>query len=483
MKATLEKKEANTATLNIEVDVETVEKHLERAYRKIVRRVSIPGFRKGKAPRRMVERHYGKAVLWDEALEDILEEAYGQALEQTGIEPVDTPKIDIVSMEDGEPLAFTATVEVMPEVELGDYKSIRLQKEEKEITDEDIEKELEAIRDRNAQLVTVEDGEVAEGLFAVIDFKGYLDGEPFEGGEADGYLLEIGSGTFIEGFEEQLVGMKPYETRRIKVTFPEDYGSQELAGREAEFEVTVREVKRKELPELDDQLAKDEGYESLEELRRELTNKLRETAARETRRDLENRAVEAAVEQVTLDLPEAMIHRQIHVHLDDLRRQIESAGLSYQQWLEATGRTDEQMHDEFREQAIREVKAQLVMDAIARAEGIEVSDAEVEEEVDKTAAMYGQSAEAFKSLLLSEENREGIRANLRRRKAIEWLAGHAVGETTAAGEPEAASEPDTAETGAAAEPETTGTEASEAAATESGTEADHPSEQDETQAG
>lgn len=424
LRATLAKKEKSRAVLEIEVEVPRVEQALERAYRKLVRRVNIPGFRKGKAPRGLLERYLGEGALWDEAVDELVGEAYRQALQESGLEPVAEPDIDILTMKKGEPFTFRATVDVRPEVELDDYRTLKLEPRPVEVSEEEVEAELQALREREAQLVAVPEESAAErGLFAVIDFRGEMDGKPIPNGEAKGYMVELGSGRLLPEIEAGIEGMHPGEERRLTVRFPEEYPETSLAGREALFTVRLHELKRKELPDLDDDFARSrgEGLETLEELRALLRRRLRERKETEQRRELEREAVRQVVEKARVELPDSMVEHELGHRLEDLRLQLGRQGLELEEFLRRSGQTLEQLLDELRPQAVEDLKAELVLAEVARREGIEAGEAEVDEEIEQMAAAYGERAASVRQLFRQPANRAGVAAGIARRKAVERL--------------------------------------------------------------
>lgn len=461
MQATIEKMEGNHAHLSVEVPKERVDEALERAYRKIARNILIPGFRKGKAPRRLVERYVGSETLLQEALDELLPEAYRDAVEATGIEPIDRPQVTDVSIDVGKPLSFKAVVEVKPEVTLGDYRAIRVKREAVAVSDEDVEQTLQQLREQQAQLVAVaeEDAVAEKGLFATIDFAGRIDGEPFEGGEAKNYVLEIGAGRLIDGFEDQLVGMKVGEQKDIQVTFPEDYGREELAGKDAVFTVTLHELKRKELPELDDEFAKSVGdFETLAALREDIKKSLTERAEADAEAQLRNQVVEQVVEQSEVDVPNVLVERRIDQLVADFTRQLATAGLTLEDYLKYQEQDEQAFRDAFRERAVKDVKAELVLDAIARKEQLAPTDEELEKEA---ARLTGdpENVAGARAILADPDVRDDVRAVLYIRKTIDYLVALATAEAETAAENDAGGEaaaddaaaPNDAEPAAAAE--------------------------------
>lgn len=424
MRSTLEKKEKSRAVLEIEVDPPRVEQALDRAYRKLVRRVNIPGFRKGRAPRGLLERYLGEAALWDEAVDELVNEAYSQAIEENGLEPVAAPDVDIVSMKKGEPFTFRVTVDIRPEVELGDYRKLKLEQQPVEVSDEEVEADLQSLRERFAELVAVPDEAVAEkGMFATIDFRGEMDGKPIPNGDAQGYMVELGSGTLLPEIETGIEGMRPGEERSFPVRFPDDYPQTSLAGKEATFTVKLHELKRKQLPEPDDDFARsvEEEAETLEELRTIRKRRLRQLKEAQQRRELERQAVARVVEGARVEVPDSMVEHELGHRLDDLRSQLGRQGLSLEEFLAQSGRTLEQLKDELRPQALEDVKADLVLSEVARREGIEPTDAEIDEEIEAMAAAYGEEAGSVRKVLNQPANRVGVAAALARRQAVDRL--------------------------------------------------------------
>ncbi|MCL5045771.1 MAG: trigger factor [Actinobacteria bacterium] len=423
MKANWERIGKCAAQFEIEVDQDTVEKAMDRAYRKVVQKVNIPGFRRGKAPRFVVERFVGREALFQEAAETIIPEAYNEAVKESGLEPVDQPQVDFKEYEKGQPLIFKADVQVKPEVDLGTYKGLEVEEEVPVVSEEDVDRQIEFLRERAAEMVAVEDGALENGLFAVIDFEGSVDGTPFTGGSGQDYLLEIGSGTFVPGFEDQLIGAKPGEEREVNVTFPEDYRNKDLAGKAAQFQVSVKEVKRKVLPALDDEFARSVSqFQTLQELRADLSNRLREAAEAKARRSNENRIVEMVTAAANTELPEALVDRRIHRMIEDLEMQLRRQGLTLESYQQATGKSHESLHEDFRESAEKSVKTDLVLDAIAKKEGLEASEEEVDAEIEKMAKGYGDQSEAMKKYLSSSDNRDRLREAVRLDKAVKFLA-------------------------------------------------------------
>ncbi|WP_166510394.1 trigger factor [Desulfallas thermosapovorans] len=426
MKATAEKLENNTVVLDVEVDAEQLAKALDQAYRKLVKDVHVPGFRKGKTPRVVFENYVGKAALYNEAVEYVIPEAYMKAVDETGIEPVSQPQLEIEQMEEGKAVKFKATVRVKPEVELGQYSGLEVTKPKADIDEKDVDKELAKLQERHAQLINVEEGAVASGDLAIIDFTGRKDGVEFEGGKGTDYSLEIGSGTFVPGFEDQLIGAGVGETRDITVTFPEDYPNEDLKGQEAVFTVTVKGIKRKELAALDDEFAKDVSeFDTLEELRNDLLNKLKEAAEKQAEQQIKGEAVQKAVGNATVDIPEEMVDTRVEEMLDNMERRLLSQGLNMENYLKYTNSSIDDLKKSFRDDARRGVKTTLVLEAIAKKEAIEVSDEDLEKEIARMAENYQQDPGVLRKILEGRNQIEFIREGLQQQKTIDFIAERA----------------------------------------------------------
>ncbi len=429
MQVTTEKLDKKQIELTIEVDEQKFEEGLQYAYKKIVKQINIPGFRKGKVPRKILEQRFGVEIFFEDAVEYIMPQAYLEAVEtlDESIVPVGKPEIDIVQLEPNKPFIFKAKVEIKPEVELGEYKGLELEKLDTAVTEEDVNKELEQLRQRHAQLEVVgEEGQVENGDFVVIDFVGKVNGEPFEGGTAEDYTLEIGSGTFIPGFEDQLVGMKLNEQKVIEVTFPADYHSEELAGKEATFDVTVKEIKRKKLAELDDEFAKDiSEFETLQELKNDIENKLKKRKEENAQNHLREQAIAKASENAQVDIPQAMIDTQIDDILQNFDLRLRSQGLSLEKFLQYSQQTQESIREQYQEDAKKAVKNQLVLEAIAKAEGIEVEEEDLEKEFERLAEMYNQKKEEIKEILTQQGQIDAIKHSIRIDKAVDFIIANA----------------------------------------------------------
>jgi trigger factor len=423
VKAQWEKKEGNQGVLTFEVDAASFDKALDQAFKKVVKRVSVPGFRKGKVPRKIFEQRFGVESLYQDAVDILLPEAYSKAVDATGIVPVDQPQIDIEKIEKGSDLVFTAEVTVKPEVKLGQYKGLEMEEQDTEVKDEEIEEQLKRLQERYAELAVKEDGTVEKGDTVVLDFEGFVDGKPFDGGKAENYSLEIGSNAFIPGFEDQLVGMKANEEKEINVTFPEDYHAEELKGKDAVFKVKVHEIKVKQLPELDDEFAKDvdDDVETLDQLKEKIKNQLKEqkeTAALNAQRD---QVVEKAAENAEIDVPDVMIEREIDRMIRELEQQMAAQGVTMKMYYNITGTDEQSLREQMKESAEKRVRASLTLEAIADAENIEVSDEEVEKDIKETADNFGLSVEQVKQMLDIQGGSDAVKNDLRIRKAIDFL--------------------------------------------------------------
>ena len=408
MSLQVEKMEKNMAKLTIEVSAEDLEKAMQAAYQKAKGRISIPGFRKGKAPRKMIEQMYGKGIFLEDAANALIPEHYSKALAECELEIVSQPTIDITQAEPGKAFIFTAEVAVKPEVTLGEYKGVEVPKSETEVTDEDVEAELKKEQEKNSRTVTVEDRGAENGDITTIDFEGFVDGEAFEGGKGTDYPLTLGSGSFIPGFEDQLVGSKAGDHVEVKVTFPEDYHSEDLKGKEAVFKCTVHAIRAKELPEVDDEFASDvsEKAETLDAYRAEVKAQIKERKENEGKAKKEDQAVEQAVANAEIDLPEPMVDLQAKQMADDFARRIMQQGLSVEQYFQFTGLSEEKMMEELKPQAEKRIRTRLVLEAIVAAENIEVSDERLDEELAKMAESYKMEVEKLKEFMGENEKKQ-----------------------------------------------------------------------------
>jgi trigger factor len=421
MSAKWEKKEGNEGVLTFEVSAEEFEVALDKAFAKVVKTVQIPGFRKGKIPRPIFEKRFGVEALYQDAVDIVLPDAYVKAIDDAGIDPIDQPDVDIEQIERGQTLVFTATVTVKPEVKLGDYKGLEVEELDASVTDEDVENELQQLRDRHAELVVKEEGAVEEGDTVVMDFEGFLDGEAFDGGKGENHSLEIGSGQFIPGFEEQLVGKEAGVETDIQVTFPEDYHAEELAGKEATFKVTIHEIKSKELPELDDEFAKDvdEEVETLEELK----NKKREQLEADKKQSAENakreELINKASDNAEVEVPDVMVKTELDRMMREFEQRLQMQGMTLDLYYQFSGQDEAALKEQMSEDASKRVKTNLTLEAIVKAENLDVSEEDVTAELENMASMYGTDIEQLKQMLGGSA--DALKEDLLFRKAIDFL--------------------------------------------------------------
>ncbi|WP_077214156.1 trigger factor [Bacillus dakarensis] len=421
MSAKWEKTEGNQGVLTIEVDADKLNEGLDAAFKKVVKQVNVPGFRKGKMPRGMFEKRFGVESLYQDAIDILLPEAYANAIDETGIEPVDRPEIDVEQIEKGKTLIFKATVTVKPEVKLGEYKGLEVEKVETEVTEEEVENELKSLQERHAELVVKEDGKAENGDTVVMDFEGFVDGEAFEGGQADNYSLELGSGQFIPGFEEQLVGAATGEEKEVEVTFPEEYHAAELAGKPAVFKVKIHEIKGKELPELDDEFAKDadEEVETLDELKAKLRTKLEENKKHEAEHTVRDTVVEKAADNAEIDVPPVMVDTEVDRMMQEFEQRLQMQGMNLDLYFQFSGQDQNALREQMTEEAAKRVRINLTLEAIAKAENIEVSPEDIDAELNKMAEMYNMTVEQITQAL--GNNLDGLRGDLQVQKAVEFL--------------------------------------------------------------
>ena len=408
MSLQVENLEHNMAKLTITVSAEEVEKALQAAYLKQRSKISLPGFRKGKVPRQMIEKMYGPEVFYDEAANHMISEAYGKAYDECELEIASQPTIDVVQLEKGKDFIFTSEVSVKPEVKLGEYKGLKVDKVSTRVMQKEVDEEIEKERERNARTVEVTDRAVQDKDIVTLDFEGFVDGVAFEGGKGENYPLTIGSGAFIPGFEEQLIGAEIDKETEVKVTFPEEYQAKELAGKEAVFKCTVHEIKAKELPELDDEFASEvsEEAETLEDYKAEVKAKIKERKENEGKEKKENQAVEQAVANAEIDLPAPMVDLQAKQMADDFARRIMQQGMSVEQYFQFTGLNEEKMMEELKPQAEKRIRTRLVLEAIVAAENIEVSDERLDEELQKMADSYQMEVEKLKEFMGENEKKQ-----------------------------------------------------------------------------
>ena len=424
MQSQLEKLSECRVVLEVEVSSPEVDKALDAAYKKVAQQVTVPGFRKGKTPRAVIESRFGKEVLVEEALEIIVSETYQNALEQHKLEPIDHPEdFELIEpLQEGSGMKYKVAVDILPEVKLGDYSTIRVAVEPEQITEERLNQEIERLRENYSTLENTDRTTVQTGDFAVIDFEGYVDGEAFQGGAGEGYTLEIGSGTFIPGFEAGLIGANLNETIDVKTTFPEDYRAEFLAGKEAIFKVTVKEIKAKKLPDFNDELAKEAGYESLEELKQTLEERLQEEAKRKAEADQREQIVKQAVEGSELNVPEKLIERELDRSVANIKGRLEASGMSFEQYLEASQTTEESYREDLKPTAANNVKTELVLNAISEKEGITVEIDELRSEVGRLAVAVRQDASKLFKRLEKEGRLAGLADSMIREKTVDFLA-------------------------------------------------------------
>lgn len=422
MKVNWERTENNTVQMHVEVPAERVEEALQKAYRKVVKNVSLPGFRKGKVPRQILEMRFGPEILYEDAVDILLPQAYSEAVEQSGIEPVDRPNITDLKIEKGAPLTFAAEVTVKPEVELGKYKDIEAEKPVFKVTEKDVDDYLERLRQSHARIEVSPDETVSKGDFVTIDFEGCIDGEPFEGGKAENYELEIGSKTFIPGFEEQILGMQRGEEKEIEVTFPEDYRAEHLAGKKATFKVKVHEIKRRVVPEIDEDFVKEVSeFDTVEELRQDAENKLKQAVEEQSEQYLRNNVVRAVVSNASVDIPTVMIDDEVDRLIREREQNLMYSGISLQQYLELVGKTLDDLRADLRPVAEEDVKTDLVLSKLAEEEEIEVSDEEFDARLEELAKNQNQPVEFFRKLLEVRGTGETLRQAFRKDKVVDFL--------------------------------------------------------------
>jgi trigger factor len=414
--------EGNKVELKVEIEAERVNEALEQAYKKVVKDIDISGFRKGKVPRKVLEARYGKEVLHKDALDILIPEGYREALDETGIEPIDQPDIEDFHIEEDEPASFTAIVEVKPEVELGEYTGLDVEKESAEVTEEEIEEEIERVRNQHSQLVASDKEVVEDGDFVIIDFEGKKDGEPFPGGSAEEYSLEIGSNTFIPGFEEQLIGAQVGEELELNITFPEDYNAEDLAGEDVIFDVEIKEIKEKQLPELDDEFAKEvSDYETFEEYKDSIQERLQKSKEDRTQREYENKLIEKASENAEVDVPEKMVEDELNTMFQNFTQSVSQQGMDVQDYLDYMGTDEEGWKEQNKEAAEDRTRSNLVLEAIAEKEGIEITEEEIEEQIQEIAESNDQDPEQIKAFLQMQGQLDGLKDGLKMQKTIEYL--------------------------------------------------------------
>lgn len=425
MKVTKEQQEKNSVKLTITVDAETFEKGVQKAYLKNVKKIALPGFRKGKAPRKIIEQYYGAGVFFEDAINFVCPEAYEEALKETGVEAVSRPEIDVVEIESGKDFVFTATVTTKPEVELGDYNAISVKKVTYRTTQKEIEAEIKKVQEQNARIIPVEDRAVKEGDLTVIDFEGFTDGVAFDGGKGTDYSLEIGSGAFIPGFEDQLVGAEIGKEVEVNVTFPKDYHSEDLKGKKAMFKVTVKEIKEKQLPEINDDFVKDVSeFDTLEDYKKDIKEKIAKSNEQRGRQETENNVIDEVLKIATVEIPGCMIDTQLENIARDFDYRLSMQGLNLAKYLEMTGSNIDAFKEQFKEQAEKQVKTSLVLEAVAKAEKVKATEKDVEAEMKKVAESYNMELDKVKDLFKDEE-RKSLENEIITQKTVDLLVKNA----------------------------------------------------------
>lgn len=425
MSVQVENLEKNTAKLTIEVPAEKFEEAVQHSYNKNKGKFNIPGFRKGKAPFNMIKKMYGVGVFYEDAVDEVIDASYPDAAKESGLEIVSRPSISIEEIEEGKAFVYTAVVAVKPEVTLGEYKGVEVQKTKSEVTEEDIETEIKRAREKNSRLITVEDRGIEDGDQVTIDFDGSVDGKRFEGGKAEDYPLTIGSHTFIDNFEEQLIGKTTGEECEVNVTFPAEYHVEELKNKPAVFKVKVKEIQRKELPEANDDFASEvSDFDTMEEYKKDLTEKLQAEKIEAAKTADEDKVVDKVIENATMEIPDQMVEEQVNGMVNDYARRLESQGISFKQYVEITGMTAEKIGEQMKPQAIKRIKTRLVLEAVVKAENIQADDAAVEEQFDKMAADFKMDKEQIKGMF-GEEQMAQLKEDLAVQKAIDFLVAEA----------------------------------------------------------
>lgn len=425
MSLQVEKLEKNMAKLTIEVSAEEVEKAIEKAYQKQKSRISVPGFRKGKVPRKMVEKMYGVGVFYEDAVNDMIPTAYETAVKESELEIVSQPKIDVVQIEAGKEFIFTAEVAVKPEVELGEYKGVEVPKSDVSVSDEEVMAEIDKEREQNSRIITVDDRAVEDGDMTVIDFEGFVDGVAFEGGKGTDYPLTIGSHSFIDTFEEQLIGKNIGEEVDVNVTFPEEYHAEELKGKPALFKVTVKEIKKKELPELDNDFVEDVSeFSTVDEYKASIKTKIEEKKADEAKSAKEEATIEKIIEGAKMEIPDAMVDSQVRQMAEDFARRISAQGLTIDQYFQYTGLTSDKLLEQMRPQALKRIQSRLVLEAVADKENFEVTDEDVNNEINDMASAYQMEADKLKDLL-TDADKENMKRDIQVKKAVEFVTENA----------------------------------------------------------
>ncbi len=425
MSVQVEKLEKNMAKLVIEVPAQEFEKALDEVYKKSRNKIAMPGFRKGKAPRKMIEKMYGASVFYEDAANIIIPDAYENAAKESGLEIVSQPEIEVEQIEKGTPFIFAATVAVKPEITLGEYKGIEVEKKTAEVTDEEVDTEISRVRENNSRMITVDDRATQEGDTVIINFDGYVGGEQFEGGKAEDYSLVLGSHTFIDNFEEQLIGKNAGDSVEVHVTFPDMYQAEELRGKDAVFYVEINDIKVKELPDIDDEFAQDvSDFDTLEEYKEDLKKKLLENKEAALEREKEEEVIGAIIENSQMEIPDPMVDAQTRQMTQEFAQRLQAQGLSMEQYMQLTGLTPQKMIDELKPQALKRIQSRLVLEAVAAAENIEVSDEDYDKEVERMAEAYNMEKDKLTGLI-SDNEKEQIRMDIAVQKAVELVVASA----------------------------------------------------------
>ena len=426
MSVSFENKETNRGVLTFTISQDQIKPELDRVFNSVKKSLNIPGFRKGKAPRVMIEKMYGAGIFFEDAANALIQAEYPKAADESGLEIVSQPEIDVVQIEKGKSFIFTADVATKPEVKLGEYKGLEVDKVSTRVTQKEVDAKIQEEAEKNAREVVVTDRAVADGDEVILDFEGFVDGEAFEGGKGENYPLTIGSGSFIPGFEEQLVGAEAEKEVEVKVTFPEDYHAEELKGKEAVFKCTVHEIKAKELPEIDDEFAAEVSeFDTLEEYKADVKAKIKEQKAADGKRNQEDQAVEQAVKNAEYEIPQPMIETQTTQMVEDFAQRIQSQGITLEQYFQFTGLTAEKMMEDMRPQAIKRIETRLVLEAVAKAENIEITDEKIDEELAKMAESYNMEVEKLKEFM-GENEKKQMKEDLAVQEAVTFLVENAV---------------------------------------------------------
>ena len=426
MNLQVEKLEKNMAKLTIEVSADELEKALQNAYMRQKNNINMPGFRKGKVPRQMIEKMYGPEIFYDDAANSLIPKAYSEAYDECELEIVSQPEINVEQIEKGKPFIFTAQVATKPEVTLGEYKGLEVDKVSTRVTQKEVDAKIQEEAEKNARTITVEDRPVQDKDEIILDFEGFVDGEAFEGGKGENYPLTIGSGSFIPGFEEQLIGAEPEKEIEVKVTFPEDYHAEDLKGKDAVFKCTIHEIKAKEIPEIDDEFAAEVSeFDTLDEYKADVKAKIKEQKAADGKRKKEDQAVEKAIANATMEIPDAMVDTQARQMMDEFAQRIQAQGLTMDQYFQFTGMDREKMMEEMKPQALKRIETRLVLEAVAKAENIEISDEKLDEELAKMAEAYKMEVEKLKEFMGDAEKKQ-MKEDMAVQEAVTFLAENAV---------------------------------------------------------